>query len=123
MELSNLIKVIESQKRFRVEDEWKTELGVPESCFTEDQRPTVYRHIKSGNASYGLIDISGNVTLKVRFVDQSTLPRDRVVPESIDRYDVLVTHLKENGISYTPDSKFEQVIFRAAKSLLPSQLS
>ena len=118
LRLIRIEEIFEDHEIFSLEDQWKTENKVAESHLPEDKRSTTYRHITSGNTTYGLVSRSGEVRLHVRFVDQSAKPREEIIPEILGNYAYLATHLKASGIEYTPDERFEKAIDDATESLV-----
>jgi len=120
-QLSEIEKIFENHEIFYLQKDWKTENDIPASDLPESQRPKTYRHLTSGNTTYGLVSHSGEVRLSVRFGDQTMIPREKIIPEILEKYARLVTDLDGSNVEYTHDTKFERSIDNVAKSLTDSR--
>ena len=75
----------------------------------KDKANPGYRHIVSGNTTYGLINDEG-IELFVRFEEHSMADRTKMIPEVLGKYGQLVEQLLDAGIEFRRDTAFESSV-------------
>ncbi len=112
---TDLVSILK-QAGFSLTSDLSTAERNPPSSKQDEKAPPLYRHILSGNTSYGVVDEAGKVQLRVLFGDCSSTPRETVVQRTITQYLRLRDSLV-GRVNYTPDRDFEEAIIDAAEKL------